>query len=267
MSMEFLRKYRGWVMAASLAAVLLAVLVLGMSYASAQTATPAATGTAEATTAATGTATADASPTTAATSAATAAASPTGAATGAATGTAAPTGAATTAATRTATAVATAAATAVGTPRATATVTASLQISLPQQSYLPLDLALQAATAALEECEDQGYRVAVTVVDQAGVEKVVLKGDRAGPHTLGSSFKKAFTAASLGSVTAGLVDRVTKDPTLEGLASMDERILLLGGGLPIRVNDEIVGGIGVGGAPSGLIDETCAQAGLDSLEE
>jgi uncharacterized protein GlcG (DUF336 family) len=58
-----------------------------------------------------------------------------------------------------------------------------------------------------------------------------------------------------------------KDPSLAGLAQIDERIVLLGGGLPIRVEDEVVGGIGVGGAPSGLIDEACAQAGLDSLEE
>ena len=259
--MDHLRKYRRWVMAGSLAALLLSLLVLGMSYASAQTATPVTTGTPDGTSSPTaaaspaGTSTIAASPV----ATTTAAGSPTAAATRAASPTAAATAAGTTTPTR--------AATAVATPGATATVTASLQISLPQQSYLPLDLALQAASAALEECEDQGYRVAVTVVDRSGVEKVVLKGDNAGPHTLGSSFKKAFTAASLGSATLGLVDRVQKDPTLSGLSAMDERILLLAGGLPIRVNDEVVGGIGVGGAPSGLIDEGCAQAGLDSLEE
>jgi uncharacterized protein GlcG (DUF336 family) len=148
---------------------------------------------------------------------------------------------------------------------ATATITTSLQISLPQQSYLPLELALQAASAALEECTDQGYRVSVTVVDQSGVQKVVLKGDGAGPHTLGSSFKKAFTSASLGSPTQGLVNRLQQDPLVANLSGMDDRILLLAGGLPIRVNDQIVGGIGVGGAPGGQIDEECAQAGIDSL--
>jgi uncharacterized protein GlcG (DUF336 family) len=258
--MDHLNKHRRWVMAASLATLLLGILVLGMSYASAQTATPVTTGTPDGTTSPTaaspeGTSTVAASPVATTTTTV----SPTVQATGEASPTAAATTAATTAPTR--------AATAAPTARATATVTASVQISLPQQFYLPLDLGLQAASAALEECEDQGYRVAVTIVDQSGVEKVVLKGDNAGPHTLGSSYKKAFTAASTGSATLGLVDRVQKDPTLSGLSGMDERILLLAGGLPIRINNQIVGGIGVGGAPSGLIDQECAQAGLDSLEE
>jgi uncharacterized protein GlcG (DUF336 family) len=144
-------------------------------------------------------------------------------------------------------------------------VTASLQISLPQQSYLTLELALEAANAALKECTGQGYRVSVAIVDQSGIEKVVLKGDGAGPHTLGSSLKKAFTSASLGASTGALVSRLEDDSTLSALADMDDRIILLAGGLPIRVDDEVVGGIGVGGAPSGQIDEDCAQAGLDSL--
>jgi hypothetical protein len=51
--------------------------------------------------------------------------------------------------------------------------------------------------SALAQCEADGHRVTVAVVDQAGVEKVILKGDGAGPHTFASSVGKAFTAASM----------------------------------------------------------------------
>jgi uncharacterized protein GlcG (DUF336 family) len=46
---------------------------------------------------------------------------------------------------------------------------------------------------------------------------------------------------------------------------MNANILILGGGLPIEIGGEVVGGIGVGGAPGGHLDAACAQAGLDSI--
>ena len=46
---------------------------------------------------------------------------------------------------------------------------------------------------------------------------------------------------------------------------MNDRILILGGGLPIELEGEVVGGIGVGGAPGGHLDEACAAAGLAIL--
>jgi uncharacterized protein GlcG (DUF336 family) len=46
---------------------------------------------------------------------------------------------------------------------------------------------------------------------------------------------------------------------------MDSRLVVQAGGLPIKIGGVLVGGIGVGGAPSGAIDETCARAGLDVI--
>jgi uncharacterized protein GlcG (DUF336 family) len=46
---------------------------------------------------------------------------------------------------------------------------------------------------------------------------------------------------------------------------MNEKILMLGGGLPIEIGGEVVGAIGVGGAPGAHLDDACAQAGLDSI--
>ncbi len=137
--------------------------------------------------------------------------------------------------------------------------------TLPQQSYLPLEMALAGASAALEACSKDGYTVSVAVVDGAGVQKVLLRAEGAGPHTIGSSGGKAYTAASMKRATLGLADFVGTRPDLEGLRDMDDRILILGGGLPIVVDEVVVGGIGVGGAPGGHLDEICAQVGIDEI--
>jgi uncharacterized protein GlcG (DUF336 family) len=56
-----------------------------------------------------------------------------------------------------------------------------------------------------------------------------------------------------------------KAPHLHSLGKMNENILLLGGGLPIQIGNDVVGGIGVGGAPGTHLDDACAQAGLDAI--
>lgn len=138
-------------------------------------------------------------------------------------------------------------------------------IELPTQPYLPLTMALDAANAALAQCEADGYRVSVAVVDRSGELKVLLKGDGAGPHTVNSSRGKAFTAASVGRATGELATMIAENPAVAGLRNMDERMVILAGGLPIVINEALVGGIGVGGAPGGNLDEACAQAGIDQM--
>lgn len=136
---------------------------------------------------------------------------------------------------------------------------------LPREAVLPLAWANRAATAAQEKCKQDGYRVSVAVVDRAGVLRVLLRGDGAGPHSTDSSTKKAYTAASMGRPTGELAEMIGKTPAVQGLRDMNDKILILGGGLPIEIGGEVVGGIGVGGAPGGHLDAVCAQAGLDSI--
>ena len=62
-----------------------------------------------------------------------------------------------------------------------------------------------------------------------------------------------------------LATLIKDKPELSGLRDMDPRLVILGGGLPIKIGDALVGGIGVGGAPGGHLDEACAQAGLDEV--
>jgi uncharacterized protein GlcG (DUF336 family) len=136
---------------------------------------------------------------------------------------------------------------------------------LPRETVLPLSLATKAATAAVEQCTKDGYRVSAAVVDRAGIVRALLREDGAGPHTVDSSRKKAYTSASMGRPTAEIGELIAKMPAVQALRDMNENILALGGGLPIILEGERVAGIGVGGAPGGHLDAACAQAGLESI--
>jgi len=136
---------------------------------------------------------------------------------------------------------------------------------MPKESVLALSMANKAIQAALEACKKDGYRVSVSVVDRAGVLRAMGRADGAGPHTVDSSRKKAYTAASVRRPTSELADLITKIPSLQSLRDMNGDILILGGGLPIEIGGEVVGGIGVGGAPGTHLDDACAQEGLDAI--
>lgn len=136
---------------------------------------------------------------------------------------------------------------------------------LPNEPVLPLSLAGKAVQAALEACKNDGYRVSASVVDRAGVLRSMGRADGAGPHTVDSSRKKAYTAASLRRSTTELAELINKVPTLQALREMNENILVLGGGLPIEIGGEVVGGIGVGGAPGAHLDDACARVGIDAI--
>jgi uncharacterized protein GlcG (DUF336 family) len=137
---------------------------------------------------------------------------------------------------------------------------------LPVEKTLPLALAVEAAQAALATCTQQGHRVSVAVVDRAGLVRALLRGDGAGSHTLDSSSRKAYTASSLRLKTMELAKMVSQSPAIAGLREMNEQILILGGGLPIKAGEDVIGGIGVDGAFAGDKDEACAQAGIDKIK-
>lgn len=142
---------------------------------------------------------------------------------------------------------------------------AAVAEDLPTTPYLPLDLAVKAADAALKACSAEGHNVSVAIVARDGATKVLLKADNSGPHTGASATGKAFTSAAMGRDTAGLSGFIATAPENAGLRDMDARMVIQAGGLPIRMGEALVGGIGVGGAPSGDIDATCAAAGLTAI--
>ena len=129
-----------------------------------------------------------------------------------------------------------------------------------------LELANQIAGATVAACSAAGYAVAATVVDRAGGIRAVQRADNAGPHTLAASYEKAFTSASAKNNTQAMMEGAQKNPAAANLVHIPG-FLLLGGGVPIKVGNETVGAVGVGGAPGGHLDEQCAVAALDKFKD
>lgn len=127
-------------------------------------------------------------------------------------------------------------------------------------------LAVEAAQAAVAACAERNLRVSAAVVDRSGQIKALVRADGAGPHTIESSRAKAFTAASLRGPTSGAQTAVRENPAASTLPFLPG-VLPLAGGVPLRAGEEVVGGIGVGGAPSGLVDEECANAGIARIRD
>jgi uncharacterized protein GlcG (DUF336 family) len=130
------------------------------------------------------------------------------------------------------------------------------------EKNITLALAQTIANAALEQCQSMGYKVAVTVVDRAGQALVMLRGDGAGLHTPEGSDRKACTARTFRAPSANFVKRMLDDPAAAGSKEYT-RVLALGGGLPIKVGDDVVGAVGVSGSPGK--DDVCSQAGIDKV--
>lgn len=130
---------------------------------------------------------------------------------------------------------------------------------------LSLPLATQIATETLNACAANGYAVSVAVVDRAGVVRALLRADNAGPHTIGASQQKAWTSASAKNTTLAMMEGSQKNPAAANLGDIPG-FLLLGGGVPIKVGNETIGAVGVGGAPGGHLDEQCAVAALEKVK-
>ena len=132
---------------------------------------------------------------------------------------------------------------------------------------LSAELAAEAATEVVASCARQGYAETAVVVDADGVRQVVLRGDRAGSHTLDSANDKAYTAASFKADTGALVERAKASPGFSALFTQLPHLVLFGGGVVIKVGDEAIGAIGAAGAPGANLDEACARAGLDKIRD
>ena len=155
---------------------------------------------------------------------------------------------------------------AIGVLFATTSVSASADDVL-NTHRLSAALAGEAVIAAVSSCASQGYAETVVLVDADGVRQALVRGDRAGSHSLDSANDKAYTAASFKADTSALVERAKTAPGFAALFTQIPHLVLFGGGLVIKLNDEVVGAIGAAGAPGGNLDEACARAGLDKIRD
>jgi uncharacterized protein GlcG (DUF336 family) len=133
------------------------------------------------------------------------------------------------------------------------------EIAMVSTKRLTLATAIKIASAAIAACTEKGIQIGVTVVDREGIVQVTLRDTIAAQITVPISERKAFTAANFNSATSALADRA------DSAIGRAPGILMAAGGLPIEIGGSLVGAVGVSGAPSGLTDEECAQAGVDAV--
>lgn len=135
---------------------------------------------------------------------------------------------------------------------------------LVNQKNVSLAIAQTIAQAALAQCESMGFKVSVAVVDRGGLTIVMLRGDGAGLHTPEGAERKAYTARTFSQPSADFVKRLSDRPDTVG-SRQYTRVLALGGGLPIKAGNEVVGAVGVSGSPGK--DDVCSQAGIDKVAD
>ena len=146
-----------------------------------------------------------------------------------------------------------------------ATISAPASAQLLTHKDLSLGTALAIATTASETCKANGYSVSVTIVGRVGEVILQMRGDSAAPHTMENSFRKAYTARTFRIPSGEMVQRVKQDPTLGAVHLTN--IIAIQGALPIKVGDDVIGAVGVSGAPGGDKDEVCSKAGLDKVAD
>ena len=136
--------------------------------------------------------------------------------------------------------------------------------SVVMQKALSLGLAKTIAEGALAECKAKGYSTSVVVVDRAGQTLVMLRDEAASAQTLEMARRKAYTARMFRTTTLEFQKR-TEDPKYAAQRDVAD-ILALGGGAPINVGNETLGGVGSSGS-SQEQDDACAKAGVAKVAE
>jgi len=136
---------------------------------------------------------------------------------------------------------------------------------------LSLELASKIAWQAILDCRKRGYSVATAVVDRGGNVQALFRDRFAGPHTIETAIRKAWTTNSFRQST-GTLATLLKEGVIPNQVQHNPGALLVGGGVLIQSQGEIIGGVGVSGAPPGKsdiqsIDGACAQAGIESIRE
>jgi len=147
-------------------------------------------------------------------------------------------------------------------------------VSLPASAQEPIiaykslnpDIALDLARAALADCRQRGYQVAVAVVDRFGVTQVMLRDRFAGPHTPATASGKAWTAVTFRTNTTELHAISQPGMTQAGIRNVPGAVIL-GGGMVVEAGGSLVGAIGVSGAPGGEADDACAKAGITAIQD
>ena len=131
---------------------------------------------------------------------------------------------------------------------------------------LSADTANKLALVSLKACQKQGYQVSAAVVDRHGNLLALIRDPLAGHHSISVATRKAYTAATFQTATIAMMQNKSFD-TLR----FADKVLLIGGGVPVRIGGHFYGAIGISGAPAnkitGDIDHGCAERGIEAIRE
>lgn len=149
---------------------------------------------------------------------------------------------------------------------ASALVASPALAQAPQvEKNVSMAMAMAIIQGTLEQCTKDGYKVSITIVDKGGNVAASIRGDGTNPHTMEFSRLKAYTSRTRGQTSLEFM-KVIADPANAYLRQIPN-VVGVGGGVPIKVGNEIIGGVGVSGAPGGEKDEVCANAGLAKVAD
>lgn len=130
-----------------------------------------------------------------------------------------------------------------------------------------LELAIEAAQTAVATCAANGYTVGVSVLDSSGEVKVQLVADGISGRAAAAAQRKANAALKYEVNSAVTQQRVADDPAFAAEVAADPTLFARAGAQLIMRDGEIIGAMGVGGAPGGERDDVCTSAGLERIQD
>jgi uncharacterized protein GlcG (DUF336 family) len=133
------------------------------------------------------------------------------------------------------------------------------------EKNVSMGMALAIIQGTLEQCTKDGYKVSVVIVDKAGNVAASVRGDGTNPHTMEFGRLKAYTSRTRGQTSLEFM-KLTSDPANAYLKQIPNTVAV-GGGVPIKAGNEVIGAVGVSGAPGGEKDEVCANAGIAKVAD
>jgi uncharacterized protein GlcG (DUF336 family) len=132
------------------------------------------------------------------------------------------------------------------------------------EKNVSMAMALAIIQGTIDQCTKDGYKVSVTVVDKAGNVAASVRGDGTSPHTMEFSRLKAYTSRTRGQTSLEFM-KLTSDPASAYLRQIPNTVAV-GGGVPIKAGNEVIGAAGASGAPGGEKDEACILAGIAKVQ-
>ena len=133
------------------------------------------------------------------------------------------------------------------------------------EKNVSMAMALAIIQGTIEQCTKDGYKVSVVIVDKAGNVAASVRGDGTNPHTMEFGRLKAYTSRTRGQTSLEFM-KLTSDPANAYLKQIPNTVAV-GGGVPIKAGNEVIGAVGVSGAPGGEKDEVCANAGIAKVAD